>query len=39
MAIRRREVGNAIYLEEYRSFRVRGKVKTEFVRYLGRGGT
>ena len=38
MAIRRRKVGNAVYLEEYRSFRVNGKVKTEFVRYLGREG-
>ena len=38
MAIRRRKVGNAVYLEEYRSFRVKGKVKTEFVRYLGREG-
>jgi hypothetical protein len=35
MAIRRRNIGNAIYLEEYRSFRVKGKVKTEFVRHLG----
>ena len=38
MAIRRRKVGNAVYLEEYRSFKVKGKVKTEFVRYLGREG-
>ena len=38
MAIRRRSVGNAAYLEEYRSFRFKGKVKTEFVRYLGREG-
>lgn len=38
MAIRRRKIGNAAYLEEYRSFRVKGKVKTEFVQYLGREG-
>ena len=36
MAIRRRKVGNSTYLEEYRSFRVNGKVKTGFVRYIGR---
>ena len=38
MAIRRRKVGKAVYLEEYRSFREKGRVKTEFVRYLGREG-
>ena len=38
MAIRRRKVGIAVYLEEYCSFRVKGKVKTEFVRYPGREG-
>lgn len=38
LAIRRRKVGNAVYLEEYRSFRVKGKLKTEFLRYLGREG-
>ncbi len=36
MAIRKRRVGNSTYLEEYRSFRVKGKVKTEFVRYVGK---
>ncbi|MHB8371316.1 MAG: IS1634 family transposase [Thermoplasmataceae archaeon] len=36
MAIRRRKVGNAIYLEEYKSRRVHGKVVTEFVRYVGK---
>ena len=35
MAIRRRRVGDSTYLEEYRSFRVNGKVKSEFIRYLG----
>jgi hypothetical protein len=35
MAIRRRKVGKAVYLEEYRSYREKGRVKTEFVRYLG----
>jgi len=39
IAILRRKVGNAVYLEEYYPFRVKGKVKTEFVRYLGREGT
>ena len=38
MAIRRRKVGNAVYLEEYRSYREKGRVRTEFVRYLGREG-
>ena len=38
MATRRRKVGNATYLEEYRSHRVNGKVVTEFVRYIGREG-
>ena len=36
MAIRRRKVGKAVYLEEYKSSRVNGKVVTEFVRYIGR---
>ena len=36
MAIRRRTVGNAVYLEEYKSRRVNGKVVTEFVKYLGK---
>ena len=36
MAIRKRKVGNSTYLEEYRSFREGGKVKTEFVRYVGK---
>ena len=36
MAIRRRRVGNSTYLEEYRSFRVNGEVRTEFVRYIGK---
>ena len=36
MAIRRRRVGNAVYLEEYKSHRVKGKVVTDFVRYVGR---
>ena len=36
MAIRRRKVGNAVYLEEYKSHRVKGKVVTDFVRYVGR---
>jgi len=36
MAIRRRKVGNAVYLEEYKSRRVSGKVVTEFVRYVGK---
>ena len=31
MAIHRRKVGNAVYLKEYSSFRLKGKVKTEFV--------
>ena len=38
MATRRRKVGNATYLEEYRSHRVNGKVVTEFVRYMGKEG-
>ena len=38
MAIRRRKVGKAVYLEEYRSYREKGRVKTEFVRFLGREG-
>ena len=38
MATRRRKVGNATYLEEYRSHRVNGKVVTEFVRYIGKEG-
>jgi hypothetical protein len=38
MAIRRRETDGRVYLEEYRSFRVNGKVKTKFVRYIGREG-
>lgn len=29
MAIRKRKVGNSTYLEEYRSFRVNGKVKSK----------
>ncbi|EQD77415.1 transposase, partial [mine drainage metagenome] len=36
MAIRKRKVGNAVYLEEYKSHRVSGKVVTEFVRYVGK---
>ena len=36
MAIRRRKVGKAVYLEEYKSSRIKGKVVTEFVRYIGR---
>lgn len=39
MAIRRRKIGDVVYLEEYHSYRVNGKVKTEFVRYLGREGS
>jgi Transposase DDE domain len=38
MAIRRRETDGRVYLEEYRSFRENGKVKTKFVRYIGREG-
>ena len=36
MATRRRKVGNATYLEEYRSHRINGKVVTKFVRYIGK---
>ena len=36
VATRRRKVGNATYLEEYRSHRVNGKVVTKFVRYIGK---
>lgn len=36
MAIRRRTVGNSVYLEEYKSKRIKGKVVTEFVRYVGK---
>ena len=39
MAIRRRRVGDTVYLEEYRSHRVNGKVVTEFVRYIGKEGS
>lgn len=38
MTIRHRKVGNKVYLEQYRSYREGGKVKTEFVKYLGREG-
>lgn len=38
MTIRRRKVGNVVYLEKYRSYREEGKVKTEFVEYLGKEG-
>ncbi len=36
MAIRRRKVGNAVYLEEYNSHREKWKVVADFVRYIGR---
>jgi transposase len=38
MSIHRHKVDGRVYLEEYRSFRVKGEVKNEFVRYLGREG-
>ncbi len=36
MTIRKRKVGKVVYLEQYRSYREGGKVKTEFVKYLGK---
>lgn len=38
MAILRRNVDNAVYFEEYRSFREEEKAKTEFLRYQDREG-
>ena len=35
MAIKRHKRGNRIYRSEYRNTRVDGKVKSEFIRYLG----
>lgn len=35
MAIKRRRRGDHVYLEEWRSYRKKGKVVSEFVRYLG----
>ena len=35
MAIKRHKRGNRVYLSEYRNRRVDGKVKSEFIRYLG----
>ncbi len=38
MAIKHRRRGNRTYLEEWRSYRRNGKVRSEFVRYLGPEG-
>ena len=35
MAIRRVKKGNSYYLNEYKSYREDGKVKSKFIRYLG----
>ena len=35
MTIKRHKRGNSIYLSKYRSGRVNGKVKSEFIGYLG----
>ena len=35
LAIKRHKRGNRVYLSEYRNRRVDGKVKSEFIRYLG----
>lgn len=36
MHIKRIKKGNAVYLAEYESYREEGKVKTRFIRYLGK---
>ena len=35
MAIKRHKIGDRVYRAEYKNARVNGKVKSEFIRYLG----
>ena len=35
MAIKRHRRGNRIYVSEYKNTRVNGKVKSQFIRYIG----